>query len=304
MCTVPAWCSPAVGPRARRRGVGARARQLQGLQHRLVVLVLVADQHLPHEPVARSGGRSRPTGPRAPARPASARAPRPCSRSRRRGAGRGCRRARPAASRWRRRPCARSGRSGSRPPGALAQPQVLERGDVAQVPHQRAHQRVVHPVQVLGLHRLDQRQRAGAALGQGVAEPALVQRLGPSSGQCLGAMGSHGGYRVVRSGYRGALTGNETAHGRRRRWYVGRVEASRAESAGYLAPSRLTFGELAGCVAALVFALSLFLPWYGTSSTQPQLPAGHRERRGRSRAATPSAPGRCSRSCAGSCWRR
>ena len=47
------------------------------------------------------------------------------------------------------------------------------------------------------------------------------------------------------------------------------MEASRAESAGYLAPSRLTFGELAGCVAALVFALSLFLPWYGTSETNP-----------------------------------
>ncbi len=47
------------------------------------------------------------------------------------------------------------------------------------------------------------------------------------------------------------------------------MEASRAESAGYLAPSRLTFGELGGCVAALVFALSLFLPWYGTSSSNP-----------------------------------
>ena len=47
------------------------------------------------------------------------------------------------------------------------------------------------------------------------------------------------------------------------------MEASRAESPGYLAPSRLTFGELAGCIAALVFALSLFLPWYGTSETNP-----------------------------------
>ena len=47
------------------------------------------------------------------------------------------------------------------------------------------------------------------------------------------------------------------------------MEASRAESSGYLNPSRLSFGELAGCVAALVFALSLFLPWYGTSSTNP-----------------------------------
>ena len=47
------------------------------------------------------------------------------------------------------------------------------------------------------------------------------------------------------------------------------MEASRAESPGYLSPSKLTFGELAGCVAALVFALSLFLPWYGTSETNP-----------------------------------
>ena len=46
------------------------------------------------------------------------------------------------------------------------------------------------------------------------------------------------------------------------------MEASRAETTGYLAPSRLTFGELAGCVSALVFAVSLFLPWYGTSSTK------------------------------------
>lgn len=47
------------------------------------------------------------------------------------------------------------------------------------------------------------------------------------------------------------------------------MEASRAESAGYLAPSRLTFGELAGCSAALLFVLSLFLPWYGTSDSNP-----------------------------------
>jgi len=48
------------------------------------------------------------------------------------------------------------------------------------------------------------------------------------------------------------------------------VEASRAESGGYLAFSRLTVGELAGCVAAGVFALSLFLPWYGTSAANAQ----------------------------------
>jgi hypothetical protein len=52
------------------------------------------------------------------------------------------------------------------------------------------------------------------------------------------------------------------------------VEASRAETTGYLAPSRLTIGELAGCVSALVFAFSLFLPWYGTSSTNPNSELG------------------------------
>lgn len=44
------------------------------------------------------------------------------------------------------------------------------------------------------------------------------------------------------------------------------MEASSAKSR-YLQPSLLTVGELVGCAAALLFALSLFLPWYGTSST-------------------------------------
>jgi hypothetical protein len=45
------------------------------------------------------------------------------------------------------------------------------------------------------------------------------------------------------------------------------VEASSAERESYLQPSRLTLGELAGCVAALLFVLTLFLPWYATSSS-------------------------------------
>ncbi len=52
------------------------------------------------------------------------------------------------------------------------------------------------------------------------------------------------------------------------------MEASIAERRGYLQPSRLTVGELAGCVAALVFVLTLFLPWYGTSSTNDQSSLG------------------------------
>jgi hypothetical protein len=43
------------------------------------------------------------------------------------------------------------------------------------------------------------------------------------------------------------------------------VEASRAEKGGYLDSSRLTPGELGGCISAGVLFLSLFLPWFGTS---------------------------------------
>jgi hypothetical protein len=45
------------------------------------------------------------------------------------------------------------------------------------------------------------------------------------------------------------------------------VEASRVEGGGYLSPSRLAPGELIGMISAAVLALSLFLPWFGTSST-------------------------------------
>lgn len=45
------------------------------------------------------------------------------------------------------------------------------------------------------------------------------------------------------------------------------MEASSAEHSRYLQPSRLTVGELAGCAAALLFVLTLFLPWYGTSES-------------------------------------
>jgi hypothetical protein len=46
------------------------------------------------------------------------------------------------------------------------------------------------------------------------------------------------------------------------------VEASRAEGrGGYVDTGRLTPAEYAGCIAAIVLVLSLFLPWFGTSST-------------------------------------
>ena len=46
------------------------------------------------------------------------------------------------------------------------------------------------------------------------------------------------------------------------------MEASRAEGGGgYVDSSRLTPAELGGCIAGILLVLSLFLPWFGTSST-------------------------------------
>jgi hypothetical protein len=48
------------------------------------------------------------------------------------------------------------------------------------------------------------------------------------------------------------------------------MEASRAEEqSGYLDLSRISPGELGGMFSALVLLASLWLPWYGTSSTNP-----------------------------------
>lgn len=41
------------------------------------------------------------------------------------------------------------------------------------------------------------------------------------------------------------------------------------DSGGYLRTSRLTPAEYAGMVAGLVLVASLFLPWFGTSATNP-----------------------------------
>ena len=51
-------------------------------------------------------------------------------------------------------------------------------------------------------------------------------------------------------------------------------EKSGESKGGYLQPRKLTVGEIAGCVAALAFVGSLFLPWYGTSSTNPNSSLG------------------------------
>ena len=54
------------------------------------------------------------------------------------------------------------------------------------------------------------------------------------------------------------------------------MEASRAEGGGYLDTSRLSPGEYVGMGAGLVLFLSLWLPWFTTSSDNPnsQLPGG------------------------------
>ena len=54
------------------------------------------------------------------------------------------------------------------------------------------------------------------------------------------------------------------------------MEASAEESGGYLKVSRVSPGELMGMGAALVLLASLWLPWFTTSSTNPNsvLPGG------------------------------
>ena len=53
------------------------------------------------------------------------------------------------------------------------------------------------------------------------------------------------------------------------------MEASSAdEKAGYLDTSRLTPGELGGCISAVVLVLSMFLPWFGTSDSNPNSTIG------------------------------
>jgi hypothetical protein len=47
------------------------------------------------------------------------------------------------------------------------------------------------------------------------------------------------------------------------------VEASAQKKEAYLKPSRLTAAEGAGIVCALIFGVSLFLPWFTTSASNP-----------------------------------
>src|SRR4029078_7798229 len=52
------------------------------------------------------------------------------------------------------------------------------------------------------------------------------------------------------------------------------MEASRAEGGGYLDTSRLSPGEYVGMAAGALLFLSLFLPWFTTSSENPNSTVG------------------------------
>ena len=121
------------------RHESARLGQLQRLQHRLVVLRLVLDDHLPDERIGIDSieHRERPVADLVQI---------------------GERLLRTEVGQVAAVGAGRLGRvvdlpealaRGPQPADVLAEPEVLERGDVAQVPDQRAHQRVVDPVQVL-----------------------------------------------------------------------------------------------------------------------------------------------------------
>jgi hypothetical protein len=60
----------------------------------------------------------------------------------------------------------------------LDEPQLLEVGDVAEVPRERAEDRRVDAVQLLVVERLDQQQGALPSLRQAVRDPLLELGLG------------------------------------------------------------------------------------------------------------------------------
>ena len=56
------------------------------------------------------------------------------------------------------------------------------------------------------------------------------------------------------------------------------MEASRVEGGGYISLSRLTPAEYVGMAAAALLVVSIFLPWFATSETNPNsVLAGHRD---------------------------
>ena len=74
---------------------------------------------------------------------------------------------------------------------APGHPQVLEGGDVPQVPDERAHQRVVHALEVGLIDGLRQPHRPLARVREQDADPLAEQRLSPSKGHCYWVEGRH-----------------------------------------------------------------------------------------------------------------
>ena len=139
--------SPASGASSRSAGARGAAPSRRSRRRRRPL----AREHL---------GRARADGRHVVARRRPGRAPR-------------SRRAPRAASRTRRTARASSGRSSSQAAVAVAEPQILVGGDVAEIPDQRAHDRRVHALELLVAEPGDQRERARARLHQ-VGERLLV----------------------------------------------------------------------------------------------------------------------------------
>ena len=179
-CSPPATAtiSGPVGDRLGRRRRVALDRlvaldHLQQLQHRLVVLVLVGDQHLVDEAVARAAGRRSSSSTAVEDLQRALAHLRPCRRAARRRAGSAARCGSRAGSRSRR----RGGRA--RRPSARAPPTRCtshSSSKLAMWPRsqvERAEDRRVDAVELLVGERLDQQQGPFPRLGQAVGDPLL-----------------------------------------------------------------------------------------------------------------------------------
>ena len=228
---------------------------------------------------ARSGGRTRRTGPPGPARPASARAPPPCTRSPPPGAGRGCHRARPAGSRWRRRPA----------PGPAAEAPARPRAGPATGPRRRR----------CGPGPTPAGSSAGRAPGPGPGSPRARQAPGcvrgprpghrgtclcPAPRPLLGAMSvSYGVARRLPGGPtrvtepRLQETKRPTAGVAVVRWARGSIEGGERRVPGAEQADGRGVGGVHRRARVRPFALSALVR---DELDQPQLPAGHGEWRG------------------------
>ena len=178
----------------------------------------------------------------------------------------------------------------------LHQPQVLEGGDVTEVPRDRAHQRVVHPVQRLFGDSVDQQQRARAGLlqprrrsppavarrsarrrsarslaGRGSARSIAARAVSFDAGRGLVAHRrgdeevSRGTYPIVTRRTHDRI--NVTL--RARLPSVGRTRVAQRRTV--YGPARglqaLGTGDIVAAAGGLLLFLSLFLPWFSVSGT-------------------------------------